>query len=490
MNNLYEKIIEKLNSISADYELIKLPEDIDDSVEEHMAFHGDDMSKANVNLVYKTDKGFVVIQKRGDTHIDNKKLRKVLGSSSVRFANEDEMGQLGLEPGIVPITGYDLPIYLDKHLLEVDYLYSTATDRVHALKFHSEDLVKLNPDSAIVDVTSVIKKAGINRIVSGVTPSGNMLHIGNYFGAVKNNIDYGNSIDEPFVFIADLHALTTIKDRQQLENNILNVVIEYLALGLDPEKAIFFRQSDVPAHSQLAVILGNYISYGQMKRMHAFKDKLAKGADIGSINMGLFNYPILMAADILLYKPDGVPVGEDQRQHVELTRDIADNFNRLHGEYFPLPEPLIAKDQTAKVIGTDGERKMSKSLGNIVGIFEEEEVIKKQIMKAYTDPNRLKATDPGVVEGNTVFAFHDLINDDKVQVNDLKDRYRKGTVGDVEVKEELIKAHQRLFAPAREKRAELEGNMAYVQDVLREGARKASIVAEKNLNEIYQLIGL
>jgi len=123
MNNLYEKIIEKLNSISADYELIKLPEDIDDSVEEHMAFHGDDMSKANVNLVYKTDKGFVVIQKRGDTHIDNKKLRKVLGSSSVRFANEDEMGQLGLEPGIVPITGYDLPIYLDKHLLEVDSLF-------------------------------------------------------------------------------------------------------------------------------------------------------------------------------------------------------------------------------------------------------------------------------------------------------------------------------------------------------------------------------
>src|SRR5258708_8439671 len=157
--------------------------------------------------------------------------------------------------------------------------------------------------------------------------------------------------------------------------------------------------------------------------------------------MGLFNYPILMAADILLYKPYGVPVGEDQRQHVELTRDMAENFNKAYGvEVFPLPEPLISKE-LGKIIGTDGMRKMSKSLGNTIGIFEDEAVIKKQIMSSYTDPNRKKATDPGKVEGNPVFIYHDLLNQNAAEVAELKERYRQGTVGDVDVKEKLFAAH-------------------------------------------------
>lgn len=331
----------------------------------------------------------------------------------------------------------------------------------------------------------------INKIVSGVTPSGNKLHIGNYFGAVKNNIDYANSIDEAYVFIADLHALTTVQDMAQLQENVLSVVLDYLALGLDPAKAIFFQQSDVPEHSELAIILGNFIHYGQMQRMHAFKDKLEKGTDVNTINMGLFNYPILMAADILLYKPDGVPVGEDQRQHIELTRDIAEKFNNQYGsEFFPLPKPLIAKDETGKVIGTDGERKMSKSLGNYVGIFEEPEVIKKQIMGAYTDPNRIKATDPGQVEGNTVFMYHDLINDNNEEVTDLKERYKAGTVGDVEVKQKLIDAHERLFGEARIKRAELAKDKDNIRHILAEGAKKARKQATVNMQELHKLIGL
>ena len=290
------------------------------------------------------------------------------------------------------------------------------------------------------------------RIVSGITPSGSSLHIGNYFGAVKPQLELQNQGDETYYFMADLHALTTIKDRDQLEQNITGVVLAYLALGLDPEKAVFFRQSDVPAHSQLAVVLGNYISYGQMQRMHAFKDKLQKGAEVGAINMGLFNYPILMAADILLYKPYGVPVGEDQRQHVELTRDIAETFNKTYNrEVFPLPEPLIAQ-QTGRIIGTDGQRKMSKSLGNTIGIFEDEAIIRKQIMGSYTDPTRKKATDPGHVEGNPVFLYHDLINDDPAEVEELKSRYIQGSVGDVEVKEKLFVAHQRYFKAARARR--------------------------------------
>lgn len=329
------------------------------------------------------------------------------------------------------------------------------------------------------------------RILSGITPSGNSLHIGNYFGAVKPQLELQNDENySTYYFMADLHALTTVKDKQKLEENVLGVVLDYLSLGLDPDRAVFFRQSAVQAHSQLMVVMGNYVSYGQMKRMHAFKDKLQKGASTDSINMGLFNYPILMAADILLYKPYGVPVGEDQRQHIELTRDMAENFNRTYGkEFFPLPEPLISKS-VGKIVGTDGQRKMSKSLGNTIGIFEDESIIKKQIMSSYTDPNRLKATDPGTVEGNPVFIYHDLLNDNKDEVEELKSRYRAGAVGDVEVKEKLFAAHQRFFGPAREKRKELGDNLVEVREVLTKGAQKASLFANKTLEEVYKLVGL
>ena len=329
------------------------------------------------------------------------------------------------------------------------------------------------------------------RILSGITPSGNSLHIGNYFGAVRPQLDLQNDPDyNTYYFMADLHALTTVKDKKQLEENILGVVLDYLSLGLDPQKAVFFRQSSVPAHTQLMVVMGNYVSYGQMKRMHAFKDKLQKGSSTDSINMGLFNYPILMAADILLYKPYGVPVGEDQRQHIELTRDVAENFNRAYGqEVFPLPEPLISQE-VGKIIGTDGQRKMSKSLGNTIGIFEDEVVIRKQIMGCYTDPNRLKATDPGTVEGNPVFIYHDLLNDNLEEVENLKSRYREGRVGDVEVKEKLFAAHQRFFGDARKKRQELVGDLGLVKEILAQGAKKAGDFAEKTLGEVYEVVGM
>ncbi len=329
------------------------------------------------------------------------------------------------------------------------------------------------------------------RIVSGITPSGNSLHIGNYFGALKPQIELQNNEEfETFYFVADLHALTTVQNPTMLSDNVHNVVLDYLALGLKYEKSVFFRQSQSVGHSQLATVLANYIGLGQMKRMHAYKDKLQKGADVDTVNMGLFNYPILMAADILLYKPFGVPVGEDQRQHVELTRDIAENFNKIYGrEIFPLPEPLISKD-VGKIVGTDGERKMSKSLENMIGIFEDESIIKKQIMNCFTDPNRLKATDPGKVEGNPVFIYHDLLNENKAEVEELKNRYRLGQVGDVEVKEKLFLAHQAYFANARASRKALAEMPEKIVEILRAGASRSSDVGNQTMTEVYSLIGL
>ena len=329
------------------------------------------------------------------------------------------------------------------------------------------------------------------RILSGITPSGSNLHIGNYFGAVKPQIDLQEQADyQTYYFVADLHALTTVKDKVELEKNITGVVLDYLSLGLDPEKCVFFRQSQVTAHSQLAIVLANYIGFGQMKRMHAFKDKLQKGADVDAINMGLFNYPILMAADILLYQPYGVPVGEDQKQHVELARDIAENFNKAYGQdFFTLPEPLISK-ATGKIVGTDGQRKMSKSLHNVIGIFEEEKIIAKQIMACFTDPQRVKATDLGRVEGNPIFIYHDLINENKEEVADLKERYQLGQVGDVKVKQKLIAAHLQYFAQARQRRKVLEQDLSQVKAILSAGAEKASAVAKKTLEEVYKIIGI
>lgn len=338
----------------------------------------------------------------------------------------------------------------------------------------------------------MIVDKSIKTVVSGITPSGGgTLHLGNYFGAIKPHLELQTQIDKAYYFVADLHALTTIKDHKTLEHNILNVVLDYLAFGFDPEKTVYFRQSDVHEHSELAIILSNFTSYGQMKRMHAFKDKLQKGLDTDSINMGLFSYSILMTADILLYNPDGVPVGADQKQHVEVARDIVESFNKAYKtDFFKLPKPLIEAKKISRLVGTDGQRKMSKSLGNIISIFDSEEVIKKQIMSCYTDPSRRKASDPGKVEGNPVFLYHDLLNKDKKEVLNLKNRYKEGKVGDVEVKEKLVKAHLEYFKEARERRAYLASNPKLIREILESGAKQARQVSAKTMEKVKKLIGL
>lgn len=327
-------------------------------------------------------------------------------------------------------------------------------------------------------------------ILTGVTPSGNSLHIGNYFGALKPLLELGKQGNQVYCFVSDLHALTTILQRSALEQNIRGIVLDYLACGFADPNFIFFRQSQVSAHSELAVILANFVSLGQMKRMHAYKDKLAKQAESEQINLGLFNYPVLMAADILLYQPQLVPVGADQKQHLEIARDIADKFNRLtKTTTFTLPEPHI-DENLGKIIGTDGQRKMSKSLGNIISIFADEAVIEKQIMSCFTDPKRHHTNDPGTVEGNPVFFYHDLWNDNATEVAQLKAQYRAGEVADVAVKQALFKAHQRYFAPLRAKREYLQAHPQEVEMILRRGSALARLIANLNLAKAKKALGL
>ncbi len=329
----------------------------------------------------------------------------------------------------------------------------------------------------------------MKRIVSGITPSGDgSLHIGNYLGAVKQFITLAQT-HECFLMFADLHALTTVQNATALQKNTEALILNEIALVGELPNVIFFRQSDVPMHAELQSILNNVTPLGLLKRAHAYKDKLAKDVMEDEINLGLFNYPILMAADILLYKPELVPVGKDQKQHLEITRDIAERFNStFQKNIFLLPEPHIPQG-VAVILGTDGQRKMSKSLGNIISIFEEEAVIKKQVMSTYTDPTRKHATDPGHIEGNMVFAYLDFFGDQN-DVSRLKEQYQKGEIGDVEVKTYLHDSLMRTFSEARKRYEDLKANPDKVTQILKDGAAKARTVAQETMQEVRNAVGL
>jgi len=329
----------------------------------------------------------------------------------------------------------------------------------------------------------------MKRILSGITPSGDgTLHIGNYLGAVRQFTELAKT-HECFLMVADLHALTTVQNKEQLSHNIETLILHELSLLGDLSKITFFRQSDIPEHTELQSILNNVTPLGLLKRAHAYKDKLAKDTDFEEINMGLFCYPVLMAADILLYKPHMVPVGQDQKQHIEITRDIAERFNRtFKTTVFPLPEPYIP-EAVAVIPGTDGERKMSKTLGNVIGIFDDEEAIRKQVTGTYTDPTRKHAVDPGHVEGNTVFTYLDFFGDPQ-RVSDFKARYIAGKVADVEVKEYLFTSLMDTFKTARERYRELKSDPEKVKKILQEGALTARSVAKETMAEVRDAVGL
>lgn len=329
----------------------------------------------------------------------------------------------------------------------------------------------------------------MKRILAGITPSGDgSLHIGNYLGAVRQFIELARD-NECFLFVADLHALTTVQNKAALQKNIETLILNELALLGDLTNITFFRQSDVPMHAELQSILNNVTPLGLLKRAHAYKDKLQGNIGEEEINLGLFNYPILMAADILLYQPDLVPVGKDQKQHIEITRDIGVRFNNtFHSNVFKLPDPYIPEN-AAVIIGTDGKRKMSKSLGNIISIFDHEDVIKKQVMGTYTDPTRKHATDPGHIEGNMVFAYLDFFGDSS-KTNSLKQKYIEGKIGDVEVKEYLFESLCNYFAAARKRFEELSNDSEKVKSILKTGAEKARLVAAATMKEVREVVGL
>jgi tryptophanyl-tRNA synthetase len=318
------------------------------------------------------------------------------------------------------------------------------------------------------------------RILSGLQPSG-ALHIGNYFGMMRPAVAL-QAEGEALYFVADYHALTSLRDPEMLRANSRRLALDLLACGFDPERATLFRHSDVPQVTELAWILSTVAPMGLLERAHSYKDKLARGM---SANVGLFSYPILMAADILIYDSDVVPVGKDQKQHIEITRDLAVKMNETYGDVFKLPEPRI-QPETETVPGIDGQ-KMSKSYGNNIDIFGDEKEMRKRVMSIVTDSVAVDAPkDPAT---STIFKLYSLVAS-KDEIANMRERFLKGGTGYGEFKKELFEKLWEYFAPMRKRREDILRDQSYIDDVLANGARRANAIADQVMDRVRKAVGL
>ncbi|HNP88597.1 MAG TPA: tryptophan--tRNA ligase [Kouleothrix sp.] len=326
------------------------------------------------------------------------------------------------------------------------------------------------------------------RILTGDRPTGRM-HLGHYVGTLANRVRLQDTYD-CFFLVADLHMLTTRTELERLRHtgeNIRAVVLDNLSVGIDPNRSTYLLQSLVPQIAELQLIFSMLVTVPRLQRVPTLKEVM-QDLEIEQPSMGLLSYPVLQAADILCVRANLVPVGKDQASHLEVTREIARRFNGLYGDTLPEPDTLIGEVPT--LVGIDGQAKMSKSLDNAIYLSDDAKTVEQKVRGMFTDPNRIRADIPGRVEGNPVFIYHDAFNPNVEEVNDLKERYRLGKVGDVEVKKKLTVALNNFLDPIRERRAELERNPHIVEDVLTAGSARARQEADETLRMVKEAMGL
>lgn len=326
------------------------------------------------------------------------------------------------------------------------------------------------------------------RILTGDRPTGK-LHLGHYVGSLSNRVRLQDEYRCYFI-IADLHTLTTQPQKDAIESiaeNAREMVTDYLACGIDPERSVIYLQSAVHEVYEMNLLFEMLTTVPRLQRLPSLKD-MAKSANLVEMPFGLLGYPVLQAADILMPRAHLVPVGKDNEAHVELTREIARRFNNLYGEVFPVPDVMIGDVPT--LVGTDGSAKMSKSLGNAILLSDDAKIVEKKVRGMYTDPARVRADIPGNVEGNPVFVYHDAFNSNREEVDELKRRYREGTVGDVEVKEKLSAAINTFLDPIRERRERIREQSGYVDEVLYDGTNEMREIARATLSDMKKAMGL
>ncbi len=324
------------------------------------------------------------------------------------------------------------------------------------------------------------------RLLTGDRPTGK-LHLGHYVGSLENRLRLQEEY-ECFFLIADFHTLTTGAERtREVADNIRELVLDYLSVGIDPQKSTVYLQSLIPEVAVLHLIFSMLTSVPRLQRVPTLKEVM-RDLKLATASLGLLSYPVLQAADILMVRADVVPVGKDQASHLEVTREIARRFNEMYGAVFPEPETVTGRVGT--LVGTDGQAKMSKSLDNAIYLSDDAATVTRKVSKMFTDPTRIHPTDPGHVEGNPVFIYHDAFNKDQAEVDELKDRYRKGTVGDVEVKKRLARVLNEFLDPIRERRARFAANPMHLETVILDGSRVARREAQETLHRCLERMGM
>lgn len=326
------------------------------------------------------------------------------------------------------------------------------------------------------------------RILTGDRPTGK-LHLGHYVGTLANRVRLQDEY-EVFLLVADYHMLTTRNGKEsilEVAQNARELILDYLSVGIDPEKTTIYVQSLVPEVAEISLIFSMLVTVPRLQRVPTLKEVMAD-QHIENPSAGLLIYPVLQAADILIVRADLVPVGKDQESHIEVCREIARRFNQLYGKVFPEPDGLIG--DVATLVGTDGKAKMSKSLNNTIFLSDDEDTVAQKVMGMYTDPTRLRATDPGHVEGNPVFIYHDAFNPNKGEVEELQDRYRKGKVGDVEVKKRLITAINNFLEPMRERREQFIAKPKLIDDIIHNGTEKVTKEGRETVHLMREAMGM
>jgi len=483
MNDIVKKYSQELTKLGIEHELVTHPEMVE--VVDVMAFLGLPLSNGFSTLIYKADGRYVAINRRDDTKLKLTKVREVLGVKELTMVPPEEFEHLtGLKRGAArPLAPVEVSL-LDEKMLEKEYLMGGSGSNKVTVKYRVRDLTKIH-GIRVVDVTNEVEKESGGVVLAGIRSSG-QLHLGNYMGAVKGMIELqDDSRYQTNYMVADLHAITTPYDVDQLGVNSRSVVIDYLAAGLDPERSTLFIQSQVREHVELAYFLSTVITVSRAQYLPTYKEKFAQQQ--GNVSMALFEYPVLMAADILLYKGELVPVGIDQEPHLEIAREIARKMNTKYGTSFPEPRRFATKGEY--VPSLTGQGKMSKSVENsYINLTDDLTTIKKRLAGAPTDSGKgeIVLREGGVAN---LLKFVELF--EGVEKRKLyEEQYVGAGVRYGDLKNELAEAIDRELEPIREKRKELEAKPKYVDRVIVEGAEKARAIASQTVAEVKQKMGL
>lgn len=450
------------------------------TVEEGLEYLGITGADGVSTLIFKTDTDYAAVFRRDDHQLDFEKIKKILGTSTLRMASEEELLKLtGSPKGATPVLS-GLRTIMDETLLERQFVFGGTGSFEHDVKIDPKDLQRITK-AREADVISDKKK----RILTGDTPSGK-LHIGHFVGTLENRVKLQNTY-ETYILLANVHAYANnYADSDTINRNVYDVFLDNLAVGIDPNVSTIYLESGIPETFELYSFFLTMVKHSRALRNPSVKEEIKyKKLDP---SVGFIVYPILQAADILGFNADLVPVGEDQLPVIEQTREIARDFNQAFGETFIVPEARVGR--VARLIGTDGKLKMSKSGGNAILLSDSEETLRQKVKSLYTDPARVHATDPGKVEGNVAFMYHDAFNPNKAEVEDLKERYKAGKVGDVEVKEKLFVALNNFLAPIREKRRYFEDRPEEAREILIEGTKRARKAVVEVVERVKERVGL